>query len=175
MLPPAGDDWVALSPGPLPMELLASWPVLARCGAVVMFAGTVRDHAEGRPGVVCLEYEAYVQAATEQMWAVAREMRDNWPTLGRIALLHRTGPLDVGDVSVAVCVSAPHRPEAFSAARYGIDGVKARVPIWKRESWQGGEAWGLDAHPLASRVGAASPGAGDGAPGERKTVATTRI
>ena len=65
LLPPAGDDWVALSDGPLPFERLAAWPVLPGCGAVVVFAGTVRDHAEGRPGVSALEYEAYAQAALE--------------------------------------------------------------------------------------------------------------
>ncbi|MGH9105745.1 MAG: molybdenum cofactor biosynthesis protein MoaE [Acidimicrobiales bacterium] len=147
-LPPAGDDWVALSDGPLPLEKLASWPVLPRCGAVVLFAGTVRDHAEGRPGVVSLDYEAYVEAAAEMMCTITNELREQWPALGRVALLHRTGLLMPGEVSVVAAVSAPHRPEAFAAARYGIDNVKARVPIWKRETWGGGQAWGLDAHPL---------------------------
>lgn len=149
LLPPAGDDWVALSTGALPVEQLATWPILPRCGAVVLFAGTVRDHADGRPGVFALEYEAYVAAATEVMESVVRELRARWATLGRVALLHRVGVLAPADVSVVVSVSAPHRPEAFAAARMGIDTIKAKVPIWKREAWEGGSAWGLDVHPLA--------------------------
>jgi molybdopterin synthase catalytic subunit len=131
------------------MERLATWPVVPGCGAVVIFAGTVRDHADGRPGVFCLEYEAYAEAATTVLEAVARELRGRWPAVGRVALLHRTGVLTPTDVSVVVAVSAPHRPEAFDAARFGIDTIKASVPIWKRESWAGGTAWGLDAHALA--------------------------
>ena len=153
LLPPAGDDWVALSAEPLPFERLASWPVLAGCGAVVVFAGTVRDHAEGRPGVLSLEYEAYADVATRTMEEISLEMRGRWPCLGRVALLHRTGLLHPTDVSVVVAVSAPHRPEAFDAARFGIDTIKTRAPIWKRESWEGGSAWGLDVHPLAGSGG----------------------
>jgi molybdopterin synthase catalytic subunit len=153
LLPPAGDDWVALSADPLPFERLASWPVLAGCGAVVVFAGTVRDYAEGRPGVLSLEYEAYADVATRTMKEISLEMRGRWPCLGRVALLHRTGLLQPTDVSVVVAVSAPHRPEAFDAARFGIDTIKTRAPIWKRESWEGGSAWGLDVHPLAGSGG----------------------
>lgn len=148
ILPPTGDDWVALSAGPLPLDQLTSWPVVPKCGALVLFAGTVRDHAEGRPGVVSLEYEAYAEVATAQMKDIAAELRQRWPEVGRVAFLHRTGLLAPTDVSVVVAVSTPHRPEAFEAARYGIDQLKARVPIWKRETWEDGQAWGLDAHPL---------------------------
>ena len=149
LLPTAGDDWVALSAEVLPLERLATWPVVPRCGAVVVFAGTVRDHSEGRPGIVSLEYEAYEDVALRTMNSIAQELRQRWPALGRVALLHRTGPLALTDVSVVVAVSAPHRPESFDAARFAIDTIKARVPIWKRESWKGGSAWGLDVHPLA--------------------------
>ena len=152
--PPNEDDWVALTESPLPLETAASWPVVPGCGAVVMFAGTVRDHAEGRPGVISVEYEAYAQAALSSMKEVAIDLRARWPALGRVALLHRTGLLSPCEVSVIVAVSAPHRPEAFAAAHLGIDSIKSRVPIWKRETWQGGQAWGLDAHPLQ---GAQSP------------------
>ena len=71
-----------------------------------------------------------------------------WPVAGRVALLHRVGEVRVGEASVMVVVSAPHRDEAFAAARFGIDAIKATVPIWKREVWSGGSAWGLDAHPI---------------------------
>lgn len=153
LLPPAGDDWVALTSAPLPLERLATWPIVPSCGAVVVFAGTVRDHADGRAGVSSLEYEAYTDAAAEMLRGIASEMRARWPGLGRVALLHRTGVLALTDVSVVVSVSAPHRPEAFDAARFGIDTIKAEVPIWKHESWEGGTAWGLDARPLAGASG----------------------
>ena len=155
LLPPAGQDWVALSTQTLPFEVLTTWPVLPGCGAVVVFAGTVRDHAEGRDGVVSLEYEAYAEVALNEMRSVAAELRGRWPATGRVALAHRTGLLVPTDISVVVSVSAPHRHEAFDAARFGIDTIKARVPIWKRETWVGGSAWGLDVHPLD---GSAGPG-----------------
>jgi molybdopterin synthase catalytic subunit len=148
LLPPAGDDWVTLSAEPLPLGHLATWPIIPGCGAVVVFAGTVRDHADGRPGVISLDYEAYTEAALRTMTAIAGELRTRWPETGRVAMLHRTGLLEPTAVSVVVSVSAPHRPEAFDAARFGIDTIKARAPIWKRETWEGGSAWGLDAHRL---------------------------
>ncbi len=148
LLSPAGADWVALSADVLPLERLVTWPAIPRCGAVVVFAGTVRDHSEGRPGIVSLEYEAYEDVALRTMEVIVQELRQRWPDLGRVVLLHRTGRLALTDVSVVVAVSAPHRPEAFDAARLGIDTIKARVPIWKRESWEGGSAWALDVHPL---------------------------
>ncbi len=139
---PLGDDtWVALSPQPLPLATVADWAVLPRCGALVVFTGTVRDHAEGRPGVSTLEYEAYTGQVEPRLAGIADEARRRWPDLGRIALHHRTGLLEVGEASVAVAVSAPHRAEAFAAARFCIDTVKVSVPIWKRETWAGGQDW----------------------------------
>jgi molybdopterin synthase catalytic subunit len=114
---------------------------------VVVFAGTVRDHSEGRPSVTALEYEAYVRGAERAMWAVVADLRRRWPVLGRVALLHRTGVLAPTDVAVVTAVSAPHRREAFEAAEHAIDAVKADVPIWKHETWAGGAAWGLGAQP----------------------------
>lgn len=148
LVPPSGDDWVALSTEALRLDQLATWAVVPSCGAVVVFAGTVREHAEGRPGIISLEYEAYVSVALDKMWTIARELRKRWPFVGRVAMVHRTGLLVPAEVSVVVSVSAPHRPEAFDAARFGIDTIKAGVPIWKRETWEGGSAWGLDAHPV---------------------------
>ena len=147
-LAPPGDDWVYLGSATLPLGQLTQWAVLPRCGAVVVFAGTVRDHAEGRPGVMSLEYEAYERVAISRMRAVAAGLRAQWPSLGRVGLLHRTGLLRPTEISVAVGVSAPHREEAFEAARAGIDEIKSQVPIWKRETWEGGSEWGLDSHPL---------------------------
>ena len=149
-LPPprAGDDWVALSADPLPVAAAGEWVVRPDCGATVVFTGTARDHAEGRPGVHRLEYEAYEEPALARLRAIAAEVRRRWPVIGRVALLHRTGVVELGDAAVVVAVSAPHRGEAFDAARYAIDELKRTVPIWKRESWDGGESWGLEAQHL---------------------------
>ena len=146
--PAHGDDWLALTDEVLPVAAAYEWCVLPSCGAVVLFSGTARDHADGRDGVEELVYEAYAEQVTPRLAAIAAEVRDRWPTVGRIALLHRVGALAIGESSVIVAVSSPHRPEAFEAARFGIDAVKASAPIWKRERWEGGEAWGLAAHEL---------------------------
>lgn len=130
------------------MAQLAVWPAVPSCGAVVVFAGTVRDHSEGRPSVSLLDYEAYQEGAEQAMATIAGEVRHKWPEVGRLALLHRTGLLVPTEVSVVVAVSAPHRKEAFSAASFAIDAVKARAPIWKREVWEGGSDWGQDARPV---------------------------
>ena len=146
--PVAGDDWLGLGNEPLPVATAHDWAVLPACGAVVLFSGTVRDHADGRPGVSQLEYEAYESHVVPKLADIAAHLRRRWPTIGRIALLHRVGPLAVGEVSVVVAVSAPHRPEAFEAAREGIDTLNATVPIWKRETWEGGVDWGTCAHDV---------------------------
>ena len=147
-VPAVGDDWIALSEEPLPVVAALDWSVLPGCGAEVLFRGTVRDHAEGRPGVTELEYEAYPEVATERLTAVAVEARRRWPDVGRIAVLHRTGRLLVGECSVIVVVSAPHRGVAFAAAEWCIDTLKSTVPIWKRETWEGGVGWGTDASDI---------------------------
>jgi molybdopterin synthase catalytic subunit len=126
-----------------------TWVTRPDCGAVVGFAGTVRDHAEGRPGVTELEYEAYAAQVEPRLAAIASDARLQWPGVGSIALLHRTGTLKVTECSVVVAVSAGHRGDAFDAARYCIDTLKHTVPIWKRERWAGGDDWGQDAKEIA--------------------------
>ena len=148
MPPRTDDDWVGLSAEPIPVGRAVAWTERPHCGAVVLFTGTVRDHAEGRPGVTSLEYEAYEEEVSPRLAAIAAEARRQWPLLGRVAVLHRSGALDVGDTSVLVAVSAPHRAEAFAAARFCIDTLKATVPIWKRETWEGGSDWALCSHPV---------------------------
>ncbi len=138
------DTWVALTDAPLPVAEVTVWAVRPDCGALVLFSGTVRDHAEGRPGVSRLEYEAYHGQVEPRLAALAADARRRWPRLGRIALLHRVGVLSPTDTAVVVAVSAAHRPEAFAAARFCIDTLKATVPIWKRETWEGGEGWGRE-------------------------------
>jgi molybdopterin synthase catalytic subunit len=146
--PPSGvDTWVALTDQPLPVGAAADWAVRPDCGAMVLFSGTVRDHAEHRTNVTKLVYEAYAEQVEPRLEAIAEEARKRWP-VGRLALLHRTGELGLGESSVVVVASSPHRGEAFDAARYCIDTLKATVPIWKRETWEGGEDWGLCAHDV---------------------------
>ncbi len=149
-------EWVALTREPLPVHAALDWAVRPDCGAVVLFSGTVRDHSEGRPGVTALEYEAYEEEVEPRLAVIAADARRRWPGVGRIALLHRSGPLAVTETSVVVVVSAPHRDEAFAAARWAIDTLKATVPIWKRETWDGGVAWSTCSHPVeevADRAG----------------------
>lgn len=147
--PLSGDDWLGLSSAPLPTAAASEWAIRPDCGGIVSFVGTARDHSEGRPDVHLLEYEAYESQVVPRLGRVAAEARARHPTVGRIALLHRIGPLEVGDAAVVVVASAPHRDEAFGAARFCIDTLKATVPIWKKEAWTGGESWGLEAQHLA--------------------------
>jgi molybdopterin synthase catalytic subunit len=107
-------------------------------GAVVTFLGTVRDLTEGRE-TVALDYEAYPAMAEKKLGEIECETRARWP-VGEIALVHRLGHLDVGEVSVVVAVSCPHRGQAFDACRYAIDRLKEIVPIWKKENWADGSA-----------------------------------
>lgn len=108
----------------------------ADCGAVVTFLGTVRELTEGRR-TVALDYEAYPAMAEKKMKEIEEETRTRWP-VGEMALVHRTGHLELGDVSVAVAVSCPHRGQAFEACRHAIDRLKEVVPIWKKENWADG-------------------------------------
>lgn len=106
------------------------------CGAVVAFLGTVRDLTDGKV-TVALDYEAYPGMAEKKMAEIERETRARWP-VGEMIMVHRLGHLDIGEISVAVAVSCPHRAEAFEACRYAIDRLKDLVPIWKKENWADG-------------------------------------
>jgi molybdopterin synthase catalytic subunit len=96
-----------------------------------------------------LTYEAYEEEVEPRLAAIAAEARIRWPDVVRLVLLHRIGPLAVGESSVVVVASAPHRDAAFEAARFCIDTLKATVPIWKLEAWDGGEDWSACHHPVA--------------------------
>lgn len=151
--PPSDTDrWIALTDGPLPIGTLYDWALSPRCGAVVLFSGTVRDHAvegdEVRDGVTHLEYEAYDEQVTPRLHAIADEVERRWPDIGRVAIVHRTGRIELTESSVVVVVSSPHRPEAFEAARFAIDALKSSAPIWKHETWSTGSGWGTGAHDI---------------------------
>jgi len=116
------------------------------CGAVVGFLGTVRDLTGDRI-TVALDYEAYSPLAEKKMAEIEADTRALWP-IGEIALIHRLGRLEVGEISVAIAVSCPHRAAAFAACQHAIDRLKELVPIWKKENWADGQtAW---VHPPGS-------------------------
>jgi molybdopterin synthase catalytic subunit len=148
LAPPATPDWLALTDEPLPVDAATSWAATPGAGAVVTFCGVVRDHSDGRPGVTGLTYEAYESEAIRRFGEIVDEVRRRWPVVERLGLLHRTGDLALSDTSVVVVASAPHRSEAFEAARFAIDTLKETVPIWKREHWAEGSDWGACAHDL---------------------------
>jgi molybdopterin synthase catalytic subunit len=148
LVPPAGRDWLSLTSLPLPVDTATAWATTPGSGAVVCFLGVVREHSEGRDGVRGMTYEAYEEEATRRFADIAGEARRRWPDLERVALLHRVGDLALSDTSVAVVVSAPHRAEAFEAARFCIDTLKETAPIWKREHWDGGSDWAEQSQPV---------------------------
>jgi molybdopterin synthase catalytic subunit len=124
------------------------------CGAVVTFLGTVRD-LTGDEVTVALEYEAYAPMAEHKMAEIAEDLRAHWP-VGEVAMVHRLGRLAVGEVSVAVAVSAPHRAEAFAACRHAIDRLKELVPIWKKDLDPHGQGEWI--HPAAPQTAETNPG-----------------
>ncbi len=144
--PDIGDNWFGVTADELPIAAAYEWAVLPTCGAVVLFSGTVRDHAEGRNDVQYLTYEAYEEHVVPAFERITTELRTRWPDTGRVVLLHRTGRLELGESSVITVVSSPHRPNAFEAGRYAIDALKESAPIWKHEVWADGSDWGTDAH-----------------------------
>ena len=163
MLRPIPDarDWVALTDEPLPGEIAAQWATVPSAGAVVTFAGVVRDHAEGRPGVEAMTYEAYEEPAVRALTDIVAEMRRRWPDIARVALLHRVGDLRLSEASVFVVVSAPHRGVAFEAAEFAIDTLKRSAPIWKQEHWSGGSDWAVEQHQIRPAISSAGTAASE--------------
>jgi len=109
-------------------------------GAVALFLGTARDHTEDRSGITHLEYEAYAEHVEAKLGEIVEEALQKWPVLSAV-VEHRVGTVAVGEPSVAVAVSSAHRDAAFDAARYLIDELKKRAPIWKQENWEDGARW----------------------------------
>ncbi len=147
-------DWVAFVEAVIPITDVLAWVGQRDCGAIATFAGTVRDHSDGRPQIIAVEYDGYREHLNARLVVIAAAARRRWPELGRIALIHRLGRLEVGEASVLIAVSSPHRKEAFDATRYLIDTVKRSAPIWKCEHWVGGSDWALGAHDLVEVEGA---------------------
>lgn len=109
-------------------------------GASVLFLGTVRDHSDKKQGITHLEYEVYSEMVESKIAEIVDEATGRWPILD-VAVVHRSGVVEVGEASVAVAVSSAHRGDAFEAARFLIDELKQRAPIWKKEFWPGGSEW----------------------------------
>ena len=118
-------------------------------GAAVLFLGIVRNHNEGR-AVSGMEYEAYEEMASEVLAEIAREGSALLGT-DRLAVVHRVGTLEVGEPSVAIAVSSPHRSSAFDASRHVIEEIKKRLPVWKREHYTDGERTWLPGHSPSAR------------------------
>lgn len=108
-------------------------------GAVVTFLGTIRDNSEGKK-VLHLEYDAYPEMAKKKLGEVAAEIKARWG-LEDVAIVHRIGRIEVGDIALVIAIGAPHRREAFQACQYAIDRIKEVVPIWKKEFYDEGSAW----------------------------------
>ena len=121
---------IELTEGPLDARRLEAAVAHAGAGAICTFTGVVRDNSRGET-VSHLEYEAYPGMAEGQMRAIIQEIAERWPE-ARVAIAHRTGRLEIGEASVVVSVSCPHRAEAIAACQWGIDRLKESVPIWKK-------------------------------------------
>ena len=109
-------------------------------GAVVTFDGVVREQTKGRR-VLSLQYEAYEQMAVKEMQKVGAEIRQRWPEVLHIGIIHRFGELQITESSIVIVITSPHRKLAFEACHFAIDRVKETVPIWKKEIFADGEAW----------------------------------
>ncbi len=134
----------SLSEAPLDVGSVVSRVTGPGIGGIVTFLGTVRDRARGR-SIQRLEYEAYPEMAEREMQKIADDAGRRWPG-SRVAIAHRAGNLQIGEIAVVVVAAAPHRAEAFAACRFAIDTLKQTVPIWKKEFASDGEYW-VDDHP----------------------------
>ena len=139
VIPPVSGGDFRLSEAPLSLDDAVREVAGAEAGAIATFIGTTRARSRGRD-VVRLEYEAYEGMAEAEMERIARELRESY-TLLDVSIHHRVGVVGVGETSVVIAVSAAHRRDALSACRDAIDALKVRVPLWKKEVYEGGEEW----------------------------------
>ena len=139
VIPPVSGGGFRLVGGPLDLSAVIAEVEDERAGAIAIFQGTVRRQSRGRQ-VIALEYEAYEGMAEKVMAEIAESVKGRYD-LCDVAIAHRVGRCEVGEVSVAIAVSAPHRRDSLSACRDVIDELKERVPLWKKELYEGGEEW----------------------------------
>jgi len=139
LIPPVSGGAFVLSDTPLSLERAAAEVASDAAGAIATFVGTTRARSRGRD-VIRLEYEAYEGMAEAEMERIARGLRDRHDVID-VAIHHRVGPVEIGETSVVIAVSAAHRAAAFDACREAIDTLKRTVPLWKKELYAGGEEW----------------------------------
>jgi len=139
LIPPVSGGAFRLSETPLSLDAAVAEVARDEAGAIATFTGTTRVHSRGRT-VQHLEYEAYPGMAQKVMAEIADELRTRYE-ITEIAIHHRTGRVDIGEPSVMIAVSAPHREAALAACKDAIDTLKERVPLWKKEVYEGGEEW----------------------------------
>jgi molybdopterin synthase catalytic subunit/molybdopterin converting factor small subunit len=139
LIPPVSGGAFRLVEGPLDPEAVSAEVADERAGAIATFQGTVRRQSRGRD-VIALEYEAYSGMAESVMAEIADEVKARYE-LCEVAITHRLGRVEIGETSVVIAVSAPHRQDALAACKDIIDELKERVPLWKKELYEGGEEW----------------------------------
>ena len=130
---------VSITQAPIDVGRIISKLETAESGAIDLFIGRVRNHSHGHR-VQRLEYSAYIPMAEKLLTQIEQEIRGKW-RVHNIAIVHRVGMLEIGDIAVVTAVSSAHRDEAFAACRYAIDRTKCIVPIWKKEFGESGETW----------------------------------
>lgn len=147
-------DLIQLIRQPISISKVMRYVRASSDGAVVGFDGCVRDNSSGRR-TLYLEYEAYEAMALAKMKEIAAALHEKF-AVGRVAMVHRLGRLEIGEASVFIAVAAPHRAAAFDACRYAIDTLKKEVPIWKKEFFEDGEVWAEGTLPSISAETAAA-------------------
>jgi molybdopterin synthase catalytic subunit len=139
LIPPVSGGAFRLTHGPVNLTSVVVAVVDEQAGAIATFLGTVRARSRGRD-VIALEYEAYEEMAEEVMAGIAADVEERYD-LCKVAMTHRLGRVEVGETSVAIAVSAPHRQDALAACADAIEALKSQVPLWKKEVYEGGEEW----------------------------------
>ena len=124
---------------PIDLNELVRYVADAEAGAIVPFIGTTRNNNEGRK-VLALDYDGYPEMAEKELARIGAEAKNKWP-ICKMAIVHRLGPVQIGEASVIIVVSSAHRDAAFAASRFAIEEIKKTVPIWKKEVFEGGEIW----------------------------------
>jgi molybdopterin synthase catalytic subunit len=134
------EDIFEITREPIDKQGLEQRLLTGASGAIVTFDGVVRNQTAGRR-VISLQYDAYVPMAIKEMGRIGDEVRERWPEVDRIGIIHRFGELNISESSVVIVITSPHRRVAFEACHYAIDRLKQTVPIWKKEVFEDGEEW----------------------------------
>jgi molybdopterin synthase catalytic subunit len=139
---------ISLTSSPIDPSAVLAQVASHEAGAVVLFLGTTREFTHGRR-TISLDYECYAEMAERKLADLEAEARRRWPLIG-CSIVHRLGHLGLGEASIAIAVSSPHRQDAFAAGQWLIDTIKEDVPIWKRENWADGTSQWV--HPGLTNV-----------------------